>query len=111
MKSSSSNDPRRTAAYRRAADKFLRTHPLVCHWCGVTVLRTVDKSHPLKATVDHLVEVAIDPAGGMDTSRWVVACGPCNYSRGRKFQHRRERKAAAATPTMIITERGPSRVW
>lgn len=101
------DDPRKTRRYQQAADRFLRTAPLVCHWCGVPVLRTVPAAHPLKATVDHLREVDADPAGAYDTSAWVVACWGCNAARGARYRHRRDR----ATVPAVTSARPPSRDW
>jgi len=83
-------DPRRTRAYQQARTRFLNTHPPVCHWCGRDVYATAPKSNPMKATIDHMVEVDQAPHLAMDTSLWVVACLRCNSSRGSRYQSRRD---------------------
>ena len=98
-------DPRKTRRYQNLASAFLRRTSPACHWCGITTLRTVEPGHPLKATVDHLVEVDANPEACMDTSMWVVACWTCNASRGGKYASRKK------SSTLLTPARPPSREW
>lgn len=98
-------DPRKSREYQQAADRFLRARPLVCHWCGVSVLRTVPAGHPNKATVDHLVEVDMRPDAALDATLWVVACWTCNTSRGATYRHRRN------AVSVVDRKRPASRDW
>ena len=50
-------DPRKSRAYQSARAAFLAAAPPYCHWCRVRVYDDVPADHPLKATVDHRIEV------------------------------------------------------
>lgn len=95
-------DPRKSRAYQSARADFLAAAPPYCHWCRVRVYDDVPAGHPLKATVDHRIEVDTAPELALDRSLWVVACGPCNSSRGARFVN--ARRAGRSGPP-------PSRDW
>ena len=89
---SKAQDPRKSKAYQDARLAFLRQSERRCHWCHRTVWLDVPAGHPMKATVDHLVEVDADPALCLDTSTWVVACWTCNARRGQTYRAAKERR-------------------
>ena len=85
------SDPRKSRAYQKKRAAFLAYADPVCHWCQAEVFATAPRSHPRKATVDHLVEVDTAPLLALDTSLWVVACLSCNSSRGSRYAARLRR--------------------
>ncbi len=89
-------DPRRTNEYRVKRAKFLAHSDLICHWCGRQTYTSVKPWHPMKATIDHLIEVDLASSLALDTSAWVVACGPCNSSRGASFGNRKPKRSPIA---------------
>ena len=93
-------DPRTTSRYKVKRAQFLKSSRMICHWCGSPVDVTLPMSHPLKATVDHLIEVDKAPILALDVSLWVVACARCNYSRGAQYKHKHKQR-----------RRMPSREW
>ncbi len=95
-------DPRKSRRYQKLRADFLARSDPVCHWCGCQVYVTAPASHPLKATVDHLVEVETAPHLALDVSLWVVSCLSDNTSRGARFGN--DRRAGRAGPS-------PSRDW
>lgn len=81
------SDPRSTYAYQQARAAFLNTHPPTCHWCGRTVYIDAPPLYPLKATIDHLIEIHRAPQLALDTQHWVIACRRCNTSRGATYRN------------------------
>lgn len=53
-----------------------------CYWCKKTVVLGVERGHPDRATIDHLVPVSL--GGGDETSNLRVACNWCNHQRGNR---------------------------
>lgn len=47
----------------------------------------------MKATIDHLIEVDLASSLALDVTAWVVACGPCNSSRGASFGNRKPKRS------------------
>lgn len=67
--------PRRKAGYTKVKLKMYKKSNL-CHWCGIKLI-------PSQATVDHVVPLS---RGGLDHhNNRVLACEPCNRSRGNKM--------------------------
>jgi 5-methylcytosine-specific restriction endonuclease McrA len=53
-----------------------------CTYCNRRVSRNVPESHPIFATVDHIIPVS---AGGYDGPRnWAVCCNKCNQAKADK---------------------------
>ena len=92
--------PRHTNAYITTAANWLTTRPdLTCHWCHTPTYLDVAAGHPLKATVDHLVEVDTAPELALDTDLWVVACWTCNATRGAQYVNRKRKRQPARPPS------------
>ncbi len=89
-------DPRTTSRYKVKRAQFLKTSRMICHWCGSPVDTKLPMSHPLKATVDHLVEVDRSPVLALDTRLWVVACARCNFSRGARYGNKTRRQRTSS---------------
>ena len=94
--------PRHTNAYITSAAAWLKTQQdLRCHWCHKQTHLNLRVGHPLKATVDHLIEVDTAPELAMNQQLWVVACWTCNATRGARHVNNKRRRQP----------RPPSRRW
>ena len=71
-------NPRKTYTYKQLRQTWLKQQPPICHWCGRHVSQNLPLGHPLKATLDHLIEVDSNPELALDPQLWVVACHTCN---------------------------------
>ncbi len=93
------SNPRGQRKYTEAAAAWLTAQQdLRCHWCHKQTYTDAPRAHPLKATVDHLIEVDTAPDLTLTQGLWVVACWTCNSSRGARYRARKR-------------QRTPSRNW
>lgn len=65
---------------RQAMTKLLRKYNWRCAVCGRSVRFDVDKAHPLRATIDHIVARAL--GGSNQFQNLQLACFSCNNSKG-----------------------------
>lgn len=65
---------------RRRVSLVAARHGWRCYWCGRKASPDVGKSHPLRATVEHLVPLS--KGGGSQAENLRVSCLRCNQARG-----------------------------
>jgi len=90
-------NPRKTYTYKQLRQTWLKQQPPICHWCGRHVSQNLPLGHPLKATLDHLIEVDSNPELALDPQLWVVACHTCNTRRGAHYRNNKHKPTPTAS--------------
>lgn len=70
----------RTKVYKSQRNRFFKRDGMRCHYCKLTVSKTLDDIHPRYATVDHMTPLS--RGGSRDDDNLVCACRRCNNVKG-----------------------------
>jgi hypothetical protein len=77
---------RRTANYEHNPGGWVRSAcpEHLCYWCGVETFVDVDKQHPQRRELEHVMPICL--GGATDPANEVWACRECNRGEGGKHK-------------------------